>query len=321
MENVESPRKRIVIGVLAGSLALTSVFGFYNLNRSNNLSEENVKVNKKTDSLAVLKEKLEFEIEDLSKELEMEKNENKNLNLTVEKINAVLADKEKKLKRLNDESAYAKKQNISYQEQVALLTTQINELAAIKAAMEKDLLALQDANTALTNENNALKAKNEELTVQNTALTANVEELNKDIEDIKYEAPADNFKVEVMKPNTKLTAKAKKVRTLKVSFIVPENLRKKNDTKEVLYLTILDTKKNPIAGVQKEVNITNNDKIAPIAVHSMKEVDFSGTSQAVEFKFDVKEKLTPGTYTVSVYTDSDYLGTAEFSVAKSFWFF
>lgn len=321
MENIENPRRKILLGILTSCLALTSVLGFYSYNHSNEVTKEKEVVTFKKDSLMALKEKLEFEIDDLSKELEMEKNENKNLSLTVEKINTLLADKEKKMSRLNNEIAYAKKNNVSYQEQIALLNTQILELKTLKETLEKDLLSLQDANTALTNENTALKAKNEELTMQNTALTTDVQNLNKNIEDIKYEAPADNFRVEVLKPNAKLTAKAKKVRTLKISFLVPQNLRKQSTGKETLYMTILDEKKNPIKGVVKEINLTNSDKIVPIAVHSMKEVDFSGTSQAVEFMFDVKEKLTPGTYTVSLYTDNDYLGTTEFAVAKSFWFF
>jgi chromosome segregation ATPase len=322
MENTRKISKKAIIGIFAGTIALASVYGIVNHNKAAELSETNMSISKKTDSLMIIKEKLEFEIDDLAKELEAEVSINKNLAITVEKINTQLSEKEQKLNRLKGQIDNANKANLSSQEQIALLSTQIKELTTLRETMEQNLISIQDEFTALTNENKALKTQTEELASRNKALESDIENLNKDMDVLKFESPADNFRIELLKPNTKLTAKAKKVRTLKVTFQIPQRLRRNKTEKEMLYLTILDVNKNPVKGVQKELKIKDSDKIAPIAVHAMKEVTFSGNnSNVVSFMFDLQEKLSAGTYSVSVYSDSDYLGTTEFSVKKSFLFF
>lgn len=322
MENTRKISRKAVIVIAVISLALTSVYGIVNHNRATELSENHVNITKKTDSLMIIKEKLEFEIDDLAKELEAEVSINKNLAITVEKINTQLSEKEQKLKRLKDEIDNANKKNLSNQDQMVLLNTQIQELTTLRETMEQNLISIQDEFTALTNENKALKTQTEELTVRNKTLSSDIQNLNKDMDVLKFESPADNFRIELLKPNTKLTAKAKKVRTLKVTFQIPQRLRRNKTEKEMLYLTILDVNKNPVKGVQKELKIKDSDKIAPITVHAMKEVTFTDTnSNVVSFMFDLPEKLSAGTYSVSVYSDSDYLGTTEFSVKKSFLFF
>jgi len=319
MENTRKLSNKAIVGIFAGTIALASVYGIVNHNKATELSETNMNISKKTDSLMIIKEKLEFEIDDLAKELEAEVSINKNLAITVEKINTQLSEKEQKLNRLKGQIDNANKANLSSQDQIALLNTQIKELTTLRETMEQNLISIQDEFTALTNENKALKTQTEELASRNKALESDIENLNKDMDVLKFESPADNFRIELLKPNTKLTVKAKKVRILKVNFQIPQRLRRNKTEKEMLYLTILDVNKNSVKGVQKELKIKDSDKIAPISVHAMKEVAFSDSnSNVVSFMFDLQEKLSAGTYSVSVYSESDYLSTTEFSVKKVF---
>ena len=321
MENLTDSRKRAFTGILVGALAVATAFGVYQAYRSNTISDERDRFTVKSDSLTMVKKNLEDEINGLTKDLHDERDENAELTTKTEYINGLLEQKERVLGRLNREASNLRTQNKTKGEQLALLNNQIIELNDVKTLMERNLADLQASNTSLITENTEWKAKYDELRNQSVELNNHIVSLNKKVDDIIYDAPADNFKVEVLKPNSKVTAKAKKAHTLKVSFVVPEMVKTSTSDSQMLYLTILDDKNVPVKGSEKEVSILKNEKLMPIAVHATQTVDFSKNPQTTTFMFDVKQKLSPGTYKAAVYTNNDYLGTVEFKVRNSFLFF
>jgi len=321
MEHLTDSRKRAFTGVLVGALAVATAFGVYQAYRSSAISDERDRFTIQSDSLMTVKKNLEEEIGGLTKDLNDERDENAELVNKTEYINGLLAEKEKILTRLNKEASGLRSQSKSKDEQLAILNNQIIELNDVKALMERNLTDLQANNTTLVSENTEWKVKYDELRTQREELNTHIASLNKRIDDIIYDAPADNFKVEVLKPNAKLTAKAKKAHTLKVSFLVPENIKTSTESQQLLYLTILDEKNMPVKGSTKEVSIMRGEKLMPVAVHATQTVDFSRNPQNTTFEFDLKEKLKPGTYKAAVYSNSDYLGTVEFKVRNSFLFF
>lgn len=321
MEHLTESRKRAFTGVLVGALAIATVFGVYQAYRSSTISEERDRFTIQADSLMTVKVNLEEEINGLTKDLHDERDENAELVNKTEYINGLLAEKERVMARLNKEASGLRGQNKSKDDQLAILNNQIIELNDVKAIMERNLTDLQANNVNLVAENTEWRMKYEELRAQRQELNTHIATLNKRIDDIIYDAPADNFKVEVLKPNSKLTAKAKKAHRLKVSFLVPENIKTSTESQQLLYLTILDEKNMPVKGSAKEVSIMQGEKLMPVAVHAMQTVDFSRNPQNTAFEFDLKEKLKPGTYKAAVYSSTDYLGTVEFKVRNSFLFF
>lgn len=321
MDHLTDSRKRAFTGLLVGALAVATAFGVYQAYRSSTIADERDKFTIQTDSLMTVKKNLEEEIGGLTKDLNDERDENAELVNKTEYINGLLAQKEKVLARLNKEANSLRSQNKSRDEQITILNNQIIALNDVKALMERNLTDLQANNATLVSENTEWKVKYDELRAQSDELNAHIASLNKKVDDIIYDSPADNFKVEVLKPNSKVTAKAKKAHTLKVSFVVPEMVKTSTEDKQLLYLTILDNKNVPVNGAEKEVSIMKGEKLMPIAVHATQTVDFSKNPQNTTFMFDVKEKMKPGTYKAAVYSNNDYLGTVEFKVRNSFLFF
>lgn len=321
MEQLTDSRKRAFTGILVGGLAVATAFGIYQAYRSSEISDERDRFTIQSDSLMTVKKNLEEEINGLTKDLSDERDENAELVNKTEYINGLLAEKEKVLTKLNREAKSLKSQNKSKDEQMAILNNQIIALNDVKALMERNLTDLQSNNANLISENTEWKAKYDELRTQSDELNKQIASLNKKVDDIIYDSPADNFKVEVLKPNSKVTAKAKKANTLKVSFVVPEMVKTSTENLQTLYLSILDNKNVPIKGAEKEVSIMRGEKLMPVAVHATQTVDYSKNPQSTTFMFDVKQKLEPGTYKATVYSNSDYLGTVEFKVRNSFLFF
>jgi chromosome segregation ATPase len=321
MEQLTDSRKRAFTGILVGGLAVATAFGIYQAYRSSEISDERDRFTIQSDSLMTVKKNLEEEINGLTKDLSDERDENAELVNKTEYINGLLAEKEKVLTKLNREAKSLRSQNKSKDEQMAILNNQIIALNDVKALMERNLTDLQSNNANLISENTEWKAKYDELRTQSEELNKQIASLNKKVDDIIYDSPADNFKVEVLKPNSKVTAKAKKANTLKVSFVVPEMVKTSTENLQTLYLSILDDKNVPIKGAEKEVSVMRGEKLMPVAVHATQIVDYSKNPQSTTFMFDVKQKLTPGTYKATVYSNSDYLGTVEFKVRNSFLFF
>lgn len=321
MAELTDSRKRAFTGVLVGALAVATAFGVYQAYRSSEISDERDRFTIQSDSLTTVKKNLEDEINGLTKDLNDERDENAELVNKTEYINGLLAEKEKVVSHLNRETANLRKQGKSKDEQLTIMNNQIIALNDVKALMERNLTDLQANNANLISENTEWKAKYDELRTQSDELNTHIASLNKKVDDIIYDSPADNFRVEVLKPNSKVTAKAKKAHTLKVSFVVPEMVKTSTESMQTLYLTILDDKNVPIKGADKEISVMRGEKLMPVAVHATQTVDFSKNPQNTTFMFDVKEKLDPGTYKAAVYSNNDYLGTVEFKVRNSFLFF
>lgn len=321
MENSVSSATKYILGGFLSVFLLSVVTAILFFSKVVKLRNENEIITSKTDSLQLVKDKLAYQIEDLSKELEMEKTDKESLQLTINSINGLLAEKQTKISQLKKEVEHANKTNASTSEKVQLLTNQITELSQLKNSMEANLSEMQINSEALSSENKSLKNEVSHLNAQNGELKSEIYVLNQHLANVRYAAPADNFKIETLKRNEKVTAKAKKVKTIQVSFLIPDDIRLGSQQTEVLYLTIVDKDKNPIPGVIKTMRVNKNAKVVPIDVHASLSHDFSKKSDFVNFTFEVDERLKPGTYSMSIFSEDDYYGTAEFTVAKSFWMF
>jgi len=203
----------------------------------------------------------------------------------------------------------------SQKNNVALLNNQILELQGMKRSLSTQINQLGEANTKLNSTNKVLMDKNNEL--EKVILT-----LKSNVVDIKYLATADNFRVDVIKVNDKVTAKAKKANVLKVSIRIPEFLKSIVAKNNTLFLNITNEKNEPIAGSTKQVSVKDElGQEMKVAVFDTKTIDFQKNLQKISFEYTLKEKLKPGTYYAKVYTSDNYLGTIEFNVRDSFWFF
>lgn len=294
------------------SVVLVSIFTWFYIDKSKdwNISKNHMTLT--IDSLSVVRNELKNDVFTLTKQLTLEKT-------TVDGLEAKLDNKNSLINRkdLIIKNAHKKLQILeeSQKTNVAWLNNQILELQGIKKLLSNQIDHLGDENTKLISTNKVLIDKNNEL--EKVILT-----MKSNVSDIKYLATADNFRVDVIKANDKVTAKAKKANILKVSLRIPEFMKSVVATNNTVFLNITNEKNEPIAGWTKQVSVKDElGQEMKVAVYDTKTIDFQKNPQKISFEYTLKEKLKSGTYYAKVYTSDNYLGTVEFSVRDSFWFF
>jgi len=125
---------------------------------------------------------------------------------------------------------------------------------------------------------------------------------------------ATGFRTETEMKNGKLTAKAKRVRRIVVSFNlndVPDDLLGAQE----LYLVIKDGKRKLLAKDAETVKVRIKGLLQEIRIVKKRTLELE-KSQRVKFKFEVSNRLEEGFHRVEVYTKNGLLGETSFKVAK-----
>ncbi|UFH51969.1 hypothetical protein [Spirosoma sp. KNUC1025] len=129
----------------------------------------------------------------------------------------------------------------------------------------------------------------------------------------------DAFQVSLLKANQKVTAKAKKVDGLSLSFTVPAE-RRLEGTKDVYLSLVHESGRSPARPLPlATIKLPSGNLMIP--VDAIQTFTFNGTKQPITFRFHPTVTLEPGTYRASVYTNDAYLGSVTVQLRDSFWFF
>ncbi|GAB4019344.1 hypothetical protein GCM10028808_56790 [Spirosoma migulaei] len=129
----------------------------------------------------------------------------------------------------------------------------------------------------------------------------------------------DAFQVSLLKSNQKVTAKAKKVNALDLSFTVPAE-RHMEGTKDVYLSLVHESGRSPARPLPlATVTLPSGNLMIP--VDAVQTITFNGMKQPIKFRFHPTVTLEPGTYRASVYTNDAYLGSVTVQLRDSFWFF
>ena len=175
------------------------------------------------------------------------------------------------------------------QENITAVQAENDSLRTVTGVLEADLSAARDENQALANLNQSIQSEVERLTLSNFKATA--------------------FQVDLERGNEKVTAKARRARTIRVSFDLTD-VPPKYQGLRTLYLTISDEQGTPIqaANPVKAQTVVNNQTMDIIAVKA-KDMDITA-NQRLSFVYDLEEKLKAGYYRVAVFTDIGMLGAS-----------
>lgn len=312
MENTFTSNSKLIAGLLTAGLAISTIFGVYYYNSSETLEKDKNQISLTADSLQVVKKNLQTEVASLTERLADEKNELDEMSTTLENKDKLIAVKQSLINQSRNKLINLEKNDDL---EITGLETQVKELQNLKMVLQK---TMADYSLKSVEQNKDNIALNEKILL----LQKQVLDLKSNVKEIKYLATADNFSVEILKPNTKLTSKAKKAKTLRISMRMPEFLKTKTSESKPVYLTITDIKNNMIAGTTIDVKVKDENNIEQtIAIHQTKMIDFNKNPQRLSIDYVVKENLKPGVYSAKVYTTDSYLGTVEFKVKDSFWFF
>lgn len=298
---------KTIAAMLAFLLTTSAITGLYYWDRSGDLAKEKDKTTLRADSLLSVKLNLERDIVSLSMDLNNAHTEN-------EKVTQKLTSAQSLLSKKNRVMAKLSKQSDLQKGDLAALKNQVSELTELKGDLKTEIEKYQLEKDTWLSENSRLKKTNETLQTQITNLTTQLGGMAP-----KSVITANNFRVDVLKNNHKVTAKAKKANSIMVSFTLPAALSAEGN--QQLFLSLIDAENRPMSGVIQHLSLSANEMPLDVPVHAVQTVDFNRNPRKAVFEFIPDEKVADGIYKASIYTNNAYLGSVEFHLRDSFLFF
>jgi len=216
-------------GILTGLLILTLASSFYYYNNSREYKTEADRARLAQDSALAVKQLLDKELQDMKLALQSAKGYNAELNKKLEASESLVRDKQTQIDRL-----------IAAHASVSALHKQLKQLKAERAAMEKRIQDLLDENQKLQAENAGLKQAVARLESDRLALQDKLNAAD------AAGGKAGDFRIDMMRNSTRVTAKARRTEEIGVSFDLPANLSSETSGTKEVYLVVLDPGGKPI---------------------------------------------------------------------------
>jgi len=288
-------------------LVLFLAGGIYFWNKSRTLAARSDQTEQRADSLLAVKLRLENDMKVLNEQLGTAKEDNTELNRRIE-----LADAE--LNRTNTSLRELRRGNAGRSRTIENLNREVEQLTAVRDSLTTQAVALQDKVNWQNQSNELLINQQKELQDKVTTLDARIVMMVP-----RSSLTGDGFRVEAVKPNDKVTAKAKKTDALAISLNIPAEMRLEG--LQEVYLSLTNEQQQAAIPPLRTETVALSDKNEVIPVHAVQNINFAKTPMRISFRLDPDADMKPGTYRASVYTSDRYLGSVEFQLRDSFWFF
>ena len=281
----------IVILLLAGGVAWLAL----------NLDKQR-KANEDMKELADLdKKEMENEYEQFARQYSEMKTQINN-----DSIVAQLTQEQLKTQKLLEELKSVKSTNARE------ITRLKRELATVRAVLRSYVIQIDSLNRL--NEN--LKAENTRMKGEYATATRQIEGLNSEKASLSQKVAiaaqldATGITMTAKKKNGKPAKKMKDCKSIEVSFRIARNVTAQNGVR-TLYVRITTPTGDALNG-----GGTFKYENREMAYSMKKSVEYSGEETPVSTYWQVKEYLSAGTYTVSVFADGNMIGSRSFSFQK-----
>lgn len=292
--------------ILAMLITLGVVGGLY-LDKTRTLINRFDQEERRADSLLSVKLQLEGDVRSLTSQLETATSENESLGKRISALHGQLYQRDAVERQLRQQNRLRTGTIHGLHRNLDSMTTIRDSLENQLAAMNDKIGWLTDSNGLLLNETKVLQQKINEL---NTTLQTKV---------TRSAITGDYFMVESTKGNHKETAKAKKVNTVTISLNVPPELQV--DSIQEVFVSLTDPQHNPVMPPLRTETIVLETVNEVVPVHAIQRVIFTGKPTRISISLTPDKTLKPGIYRASVYTKNAYLGSVDFRLRDSFWFF
>ena len=299
--------KKGFTAILALLLPVMLLLGF----RTYSLSAEKAEIAHKNQLLedevrdfGILKSYFTEQVDSLHRSYDALVMENARLQGSTEEAYKMLAEKAEIIKKL--------KKTDSNSKEVKTLKLRVEELLKLKAILEKEIADLREENRTLKAQNSQLSSDLASALSQNedlTNLNRSIQEEMKRLSLANFQATA--FQVEVEKRKTKLTTTAKRARKVRVSFDLTKVAPEYQEMRP-LYLVLTNDKGTPVKVAKPifaKVNVNGQETNIQALIERKVSIE---ENQRLSFSHELDEKLRPGLYRFSVYTDEGLLGATSF---------
>ncbi|WP_420149857.1 hypothetical protein [Spirosoma sp.] len=276
---------------------------------SNNrtLTHQYEQAEQRADSLLSVKFQLEGDNRDLKRQLETAGDEKEYLGNHINDLHEQVSQRDRSLINL--------RRSITGQTRtIRTLNQTLSQLNITRDSLENQMVAMHDKINWQTQANALLTTQNRELEQQQKGLDTRILTMVP-----RSAITGDAFRVEISKANKKVTVKAKKAATLTVSLKVPAIL--KLEGMQEVYLSLTDEQQKPMMPPPHNATITLPDVDEVIPVHATQAVNFARNPQRISFTLTPEANVKPGMYRAAIFTKDAYLGSVEFRLRDSFWFF
>lgn len=286
-------KARWIAGTLTGLLLLAMVTGFYQYKQGQGYKSEAETALLRQDSILAVKQMLDKELADTRIELGNAKGRNAELDEMLLAKETSLKDKQTEIDRLMAQNAT-----------VQSLRNQLTLLKSERETMNQQIQALLAENQTLSAENQRLR--NNIITLETDKVTLQEQLAAAD----RTGNRAHNFRVDMMRNNGKVTAKAKRTRDIKVSFDMPMNNSEETTGSKEVYLVIVGPDGKAIRNdAATSVILTSGTVIDPIKT---KKVEMKDNPQTVVMDVSLDNKVkSGGVYKVQVYTMDGMIGSSQ----------
>lgn len=292
--------------ILATLIGLGIAGGLYWTN-NRTLTTRFDRAEQRADSLLSVKLQLEGDIRDLNSQLETATDEKDYLTNRVDNLHGQLNQRNRSVSQL-------RQHNAGQIRTIQALNQHVNRLSIARDSLENQMVAMHDKIKWQSQSSEQLREQQHDLQQRLSTLDAQVLTMVP-----RSAITGDAFLVEVSKPNKKVTAKAKKANTLTISLKIPPVL--KLEGIQEVYLSLTDELQQPMMPALHSATVTLPDVNEVIPVHATQAVNFARPAQRIFFTLRPETSIKPGIYRAAVFTKDAYLGSVEFRLRDSFWFF
>ncbi|SFC22276.1 hypothetical protein [Spirosoma endophyticum] len=292
--------------ILATLIGLGVAGGLY-WNNNRTLTTRFDQAEQRADSLLSVKLQLEGDIRQLNSQLETATADKAYLDKRLENVHDQLNERNQAVNTL-------RQHNAGQTRTIQDLNQHLNRLSIARDSLENQMVAMHDKIKWQSQSSEQLRQQQNDLQQRLRTIDAQVLTMVP-----RSAITGDAFLVEVGKPNKKVTAKAKKANTLTISLNIPA-VFKLEGIQEV-YLSLTDEQQQPMTPALHSATVTLPDVNEVIPVHATQAVNFAKNPQRIFFNLSPGTDIKPGIYRAAVFTKDAYLGSVEFRLRDSFWFF
>ena len=289
--------KKIVIPLVAVIIALMGGIAYFAISL-----DRQKQANKDMQELAELdKKEMENEYEQFARQYSEMKTQINN-----DSIVAQLTQEQMRTQQLLEELRQVKSNDAR---EIARLK---KELATVRAVLRNYVLeidSLNRLNENLMNENTRMKGQYAEATRQIEGLSSEKASLSEKVA-IAAQLDATNIRMTIKKKSGRVAKKMKDCKTIEVGFTVARNVTATNGMRTV-YVRITTPTGDVLDGGSTFAYENRN-----IEYSMKKDIEYTGEEVNVNTFWSVKEFLSPGNYTVSIFADGNMIGSRTFSFAK-----
>lgn len=289
-------KKKLITGIVTGivGLALVGTVAYLYVNLDNQKKE-----NKAMQELAELdKKEMENEYQQFATQYSEMKTQISN-----DSIIAQLTAEQEKTERLLKELKDTKSNDAR---EIARLKRELATVRAVLRSYVIEIDSLNRLNQNLTAENSRIKGQYNEATRQIEGLNSERASLSEKVA-IAAQLDATGISMQLKNKKGKKTDKTSKCKTVQVNFTIAKNVTASNGTK-TFYVRITSPSGTTLGG-----GGTFNYQNRSLEATMRKAVEYDGREITISTFWNVSQSLMAGTYQVSVFADSNMIGSRSFS--------